>query len=301
MTCIRISILFALALSVATFDARAWGDEGHKIVATIAYARLTPAAKKKVDALLAADNDKLTAPDFVSRATWADKWRDSDRDTTKVRYSATHNWHFVDIEIDSPNLDAACNNHPALPSGSPASAGPANDCVVDKIEQFSKELGDPGSTKAEKILALKYLEHFIGDLHQPLHAADHHDRGGNQVPVLYAKKTVPDNLHAYWDTQLVQRLGKDPKAVGATLNKGISNANAAAWSKGTPPDWAKESFAKAKATAYSFAGEQSFIDDHGGKGERLDAIYDKRALPVVREQLSKAGIRLSLILNEALK
>jgi hypothetical protein len=135
MTCIRISILFGLCFSVATFDVRAWGDEGHKIVATIAYARLTPAVKKKVDALLAADNDKLTAPDFVSRATWADKWRDSDRDTTRVRYSATHNWHFVDIEIDNGNLDAACNNHPALPPGSPASAGPANDCVVDRTVQ----------------------------------------------------------------------------------------------------------------------------------------------------------------------
>jgi hypothetical protein len=134
-----------------------------------------------------------------------------------------------------------------------------------------------------------------------LHAADHHDRGENQVPVLYAKNTVPDNLHAYWDRQLVQRLGKDPKTVGIALNKGIPNVNAAAWSKGAPPDWANESFAKAKATAYNFADEQSFIDDHGGKGERLDAIYDKRALPVVREQLSKAGIRLSVILNQSLR
>jgi hypothetical protein len=290
-----------LFLALPVHEVMAWGDEGHEIVATIAYAHLTPTVKKKVDALLAADKDKLSAPDFVSRATWADKWRDSDRNTTKVRYNATHNWHFVDIEIDNPNFNAACFNHPTLPAGTAASAGPANDCVVDKINEFVGELRAASTSQAEKILALKFLEHFVGDLHQPLHSADHKDRGGNQVPVLYAKRTVPDNLHAYWDTHLVQRLGKDPKAVGAALNKQITAAKVAEWSKGTPADWAKESFGQAKSVSYNFAGEQTFIDDHGGKGERLDAKYDNRALPVVREQLSKGGVRLAVVLNEALK
>jgi len=282
-------------------DSRAWGDEGHEIIAVIAYAHLTPSARKKVDALLGADKNKLSGPDFVSRATWADKYRDSDRDTTKVRYTATHNWHFVDIEIDSPNLDAACSNHPQLPAGTAASAGPADDCVVDKIEQFSAELRDSATSRKEKILALKFLEHFVGDLHQPLHAADHKDRGGNEVPVLYRHRTVPDNLHAYWDRQLVMRLGKDPKAVGAALNKKITKSHAADWAKGTPAEWAMESFSKAKDVAYNFTGEKSFVDEHGGTGERLNATYDNRALRVVREQLSKGGIRLAAVLNHALK
>src|SRR5574341_400397 len=118
----------ALVLIILAVPARsvfAWGDEGHEIVGVIAYARLTPAVKKKVDALLGADKDKLTAADFVSRTTWADKYRDSDRLSTKVRYDATHNWHFVDIEIDDGNIDTACNNHPKLPAGTAASAGPA--------------------------------------------------------------------------------------------------------------------------------------------------------------------------------
>jgi hypothetical protein len=282
-------------------DAVAWGDEGHKVVAVIAYAHLKPAVKKKVDALLAADKDKLSARDFVSRATWADKYRDSDRFSKKIRYSATHNWHFVDIEIDSPNFDAACFNHPPLPAGTAASAGPANDCVVDKINEFAAELRNPATPQPEKILALKFLEHFVGDLHQPLHAADHKDRGGNQVPVLFAKRTVSSNLHSYWDTELVKRLGKEAKTVGVSLNKQIATAKANEWSKGTPADWAKESFDKAKSVAYNFSGEQDFIDDHGGKGERLDATYDNRGLPVVREQLSKGGVRLAAVLNDALK
>ncbi len=231
-----------LFLALPAHEVMAWGDEGHQIVATIAYARLTPAVKKKVDALLAADKDKLSPRDFVSRATWADEWRDSDRNTTKVRYKATQNWHFVDIEIDKPDLNAACFNHAPLPAGTLASAGPADDCVVDKINEFAAELSSPSTSKAEKIPALKFLEHLVGDLHQPLHSSDNHDRGGNNLHILYAKRTVPDKLHSYWDKNLVQRLGKTPKAVGATLNKQITKAKAAEWSKGTPADWAKESF-----------------------------------------------------------
>ena len=296
-----IRLIPALLLVSAAVDAFAWGDEGHEIVATIAYARLTPAVKKKVDALLAADKDTLTAKDFVSRATWADKYRDSDRNTTRVRYDATEQWHFTDIELRSPNLDAACFGHPPLPSAALASAGPAKDCAVDKIGEFSAELGKPSTAQAEKILALKFLLHFVGDVHQPLHSADNHDRGGNDVAVVFGTPPAKGELHAYWDTQLVKRLGAAPKTVGAALNKQITASKAAEWAKGTPADWAKEAFEQAKTVSYNFAGEKAVTDDHGGTARQLDAAYDKRALPVVREQLSKGGVRLAAVLNAALK
>ena len=292
------SRVFALAATMTLpGHAAAWGDEGHEIVATIAYAHLTPSAKKKVNALLAADTDKLSGRDFATRATWADKWRDSNN----TRYNATHLWHFVDIEIDKPDVDAACFGHPPVPAGTAASQGPANNCSIDKIDQFRAELKSGSTPQGEKILALKYLMHLVGDLHQPLHSADRHDRGGNDLMVIPPNATKPVKLHGYWDTNLVQDLGKDPKAVGATLDKRITKAKIAEWSKGTATDWAKEAYDKAKSAAYNFAGEQQFVDDHGGKGERLDAAYDKRALPVVREQLEKGGIRLAAVLNDALK
>jgi nuclease S1 len=279
----------------------AWGDVGHEIVGVIAYARLTPAVKKKVDALLAADKDNLTAPDFVSRTTWADKYRDSDRQTTRIRYEATRNWHFVDIEIVDGDIASACNHHPKLPQGTVASTGPAIACLADKIDQFIAELGNAALAKPEKILALKFSLHLIGDLHQPLHTADNKDRGGNDIPVLSSDGAIPTNLHSYWDNHLVQRLGNDSRAVGASLNKQITKARADDWSKGTPTDWAKESFRQAKNVVYNFADTQQFFDDHGNKGVRLDASYDNRALPVVRDQLSKAGVRLAAVLNNTLK
>jgi len=279
----------------------AWGDLGHRIVGIIAYSRLKPSVKNKVDALLAADKDELTAPDFVSRTTWADKYRESDRQTTKIRYEATRRWHFVDIDITTGDIDAACEHHPKLPRGTLASAGPANNCTIDKIEQFILELRNPFMIKAEKILALKFLLHLIGDLHHPLHAADNKDRGGNDVPVLFDDAKPATSLHLYWDTQLVEKLGSDPRSVGARLNQNIGTGTAEAWSKGTSTAWAKESFRVAKSIAYNFTGLQEFVDNRGAKGVRLDAAYENSALLAARRQLSKGGVRLAAVLNNTIR
>lgn len=284
----------------ASTGAFAWGDEGHRIIAVIAYARLKPAARAKVDAILAADKDALTARDFVDRATWADRYRDSDRTGTKVRYLATRAWHFADVEIDGGTLGAACHA-PDLPNPRLASRGPADDCVVHKVDEFAAELGDARTSPAEKRLALKFLMHLVGDLHQPLHVADHQDRGGNAVPVFHGTIESPDTLHSYWDTRLVEKLGSDPNKVGAALNAGITRSNASRWSKGTPALWAQETFAQARDVAYDFSGESFVADASGTRTVHLDSTYDARALPVVREQLSKAGVRLAAMLNESLR
>lgn len=292
--------LAALALAVPSASF-AWGDEGHQVVASLAYKRLTPKAKKAVDALLAKDTDKLTAPDFTSRATWADKYRDSDRNTTHVHYNATRKWHFVDIEIDDGTLKKACDGRKPLPDGVAASQGPANACVVDKIAQFQKELASPDTPAAEKLLALKFTLHLVGDLHQPLHAANHGDSGGNAVPVEIAPSNRHTNLHSYWDTYLVQKLGTTVPVAAASVAKLITPANAKSWSAGSVDDWAAESNADAKKVVYNFSGEKTFVDDHDGEGEILDAAYEARALPVARLALAKGAVRLANVLNEAFK
>jgi hypothetical protein len=296
-----IAILFGIVVLCPADWLFAWADEGHKIIGVIAYARLTPMVKTKVDALLAADKDDLTAADFVSRTTWADKYRESDRQTTKIRYEATRKWHFADIDIQTGDIDAACAHHPKLPRGTLATAGPANDCVIDKIEQFIVELRNPFIAKAEKILALKFLLHLMGDLHQPLHAANNKDRGGNDIAVFLADDIPSTNLHLYWDNQIVERLGSDPRFIGASLNRKISTGTTDAWSKGTPITWAKESFRRAKTVVYNFAGLQEFVDDRGARGVRIDETYENSALITARQQLSKAGIRLAAVLNNTIR
>jgi hypothetical protein len=242
--------LFVALAVTATHPAFAWGDEGHEIIALIAEQYLDPAARAKVAMLLAADTDTLTAHDIASEATWADRYRDSDRDTTKVRYEGTREWHFVDIELVQPNLTSACFGHPPLPPRIPASKGPPRACVVDKINQFAVELGNPATSATEQLLALKFLLHFVGDVHQPLHVADDHDAGGNKKLVA-AGGLRPGNLHRYWDVEFVERLGTDPRQVAESLIGNISEKQRQEWSSGKSADWALEAFALARDNAYA--------------------------------------------------
>jgi len=275
----------------------AWGDEGHMIVAAVAERFLQPGVRDEINALLNADDDTLTAGDIPSRATWADKYRDSDRNTTKQRYEATRQWHFIDTELDNPNMDTACFNHPAVPPSTPASKGPKDDCVVDKINQFKAELSSAGTPEAEKLLALKFLLHFVGDVHQPLHSADDHDRGGNEKFVLFAHRSTCMPLHAHWDTTLVQRLGRNFDQIGGNLANEFATKRST-WMSGEPADWAQESFNVARDVAYRLP--PNVPNERGQQCSELTPQYEDQALATAREQLAKAGMRLALTLNQAL-
>lgn len=281
--------LSALALASIALPqpALAWGDKGHEIIAAIARDRLTPQAKAWVDAILATDTDTLTAPDMVSRATWADKWRDSG-------HRETASWHFVDQELGKPSLKTACFNYPK--ADTPPSAGPAQDCIVDKLDEFEAELAAPATAPAERLLALKYILHFVGDVHQPLHASDHDDRGGNCVHVsLGGQRTT--NLHSFWDTAVLAPLGTDPATIAHTLEGAISASDASAWGSGTAASWAKESYAAAKADAYTISSPAGCTND--ASPITLTTAYQAQALTTAKTQIEKAGVRLAKVLNDA--
>ena len=291
-----------VSLCCVTTPAHAWGDEGHEVVALIAQHYLDPAVARKVNTILAGDSTNLTSSTNIdSEATWADKFRDSDRNTTKVHYNETQNWHYVDLEISSPDLKSACFGEPPL-NGAPASNGPAKDCVVDKINEFAAELKDPATSDAERLYALQFILHFVGDLHQPLHASDDNDRGGNgekvkAVPALASGAgSSSGNLHGFWDTQFVALQGKTAAAVAGKLIGKITSAQRTRWSSGTPADWANESFAISKANAYALLPAPTSPHQY-----TLPRSYVTNAKRVVAAQLSKAGVRLAFVLNNALQ
>jgi S1/P1 Nuclease len=283
------------ALTVICAMAFAWGDEGHEAIGVIADHYLEPAVKSRVQAMLARDASGLTAKDIAHEATWADKYRDSDRDTTKVRYNRTRNWHFVDLELDGADLNRACFGQPKLPPGSAASAGPAEDCLVDKIDQFYAELKNPMLDAQERCLALEFLLHLVGDLHQPLHTADDDDQGGNRK-IVSAPGIGSNNLHHDWDIEFVARLGDNETEIAQRLIAGISEPQRARWSAGVPLDWAMESFSVARSHAYGLLPPADRENHY-----RLSAAYVSDATAVTGEQLSKAGVRLAFLLNQALR
>jgi hypothetical protein len=286
---------FVLLLGCLCGPAFGWGDDGHRIIARVAEPQLTPAVRAKVRALLAGDTSGLTERSIADQATWADKWRDSDRNTTRERYERTREWHYVNLQLAGPDVDAACHGRPALPTDMPASAGPAHACLIDKIDQFIAELRDPRTSAGERRLALQFLLHFIGDLHQPLHASDDRDRGGNDKKVLLPGFN-PDNLHQFWDTTVVRRLGTRPERVARELARSIGPVQRREWSRGTPSDWARESYVVARTRSY--AGLPAPGDD----GRRtLTPAYVANATQTAKQQLRKAGVRLAWVLNTALR
>ncbi len=279
----------ALAIFAAG-PAAAWGDLGHQVTALIAYEHLTEKSKAALNELLASDTDTLTPPDFASRASWADRYRKTHPETAA--------WHYADIEIDSGDLSAACYGFPVLAAGEAASLGPAKDCVTDKIDEFAAELASPQTAPAERLLALKFLIHFVGDLHQPLHSSDHQDRGGNCIGL---SPPSPDgqetNLHAYWDVGAVDAQGESAAVIAERLNATISNTQIKSWSTGSSRDWAMEAFALGKRDAYHLPT----LPTCAAPGNiALTADYEKAATATARLQLQRAGIRIAFLLNQAL-
>ncbi len=172
--------LLALVL-VTPGPAIGWGLEGHAVVAEFATMRLTDAANAQVAALLEPGES------LASVASWADDVRH--------KRSETAQWHFVDIPKSATQYDPARDCRPT----------PHGDCVVAAIERFKTVLANATAARPARAEALKFLVHFVGDIHQPLHCADNHDRGGNDITVAFFKAST--NLHAVWDTGIITKAG----------------------------------------------------------------------------------------------
>jgi hypothetical protein len=256
-------LITVLALTSVARLGFAWGPEGHQVIALIAQHYMTDAAKAKARELLHGDS-------IESVADWADDYSHQRRETEP--------WHYINTPISALGIDMARDC-------------PQGDCVVAKTEQYIAVLRDSRATPAARAEALKFVVHFVGDLHQPLHVADNDDRGGNERSVIFDGH--PDNLHWVWDTGLLQHAGRDPQELAKGLEQIITAQDVAAWDRGTVEDWANEGHLLAISVAYG-----------GLKGETPAPItipYEERAQIVVGIQLQKAGVRLAWVLNEALK
>jgi len=181
----------------------------------------------------------------------------------------------VNIELDKPGYDAARDC-------------PAQNCLVGQIEREIGILRARSGSTTDRVETLRFLIHFIADVHQPLHCADRHDRGGNETHVNLDDTTT--NLHRIWDSDEVEVLGSDPVAVANRLNAQISAGEAAAWSKGMPADWCNQSFVIARDRIYMHvSGERiSMSSQEARSNSEIAAI-----------QLKRAGVRLAELLNRS--
>jgi len=245
--------------------ASAWGPEGHSLVARLAEAKLTAAACARVAEILGPDTT------LASIASWADQVRRSRPETGP--------WHYIDVPIGRPHVDMARDC-------------PKGDCVIARIEDFEKALGDPATNPEQRREALMFIVHFVGDMHQPLHCADNQDKGGNNVKTEFFGK--PMNLHSVWDGGLLRRMGEEDKIL-AEFSRDMTPKLEKKWAKGTVIDWADESHQAARKTVY---GKLPKVAE--GAPEPIADAYEHAADPLIRKQIEKAGIRLAHVLNAML-
>jgi hypothetical protein len=260
--------LFALLLPRVAPWGFAWGPEGHHVTVILAEKYLTPDTAAPVKELLGSES-------LLDASVWADNYRHDHPETAP--------WHYIDIPLQETTIDLRRD----CPNG---------DCVLAKTEAFLTVLKDPQADRTAKAEALKFVIHFVGDLHQPLHDEDDNDKGGNTRLVQLGSHVPPpglnDNLHWLWDTGLIERINSNDQALAEIIRREISDADLAAWGKGGVEDWILEAHRLAQTVAYQ------------GLGSAHPAVitpeYERQADQVIETQLARAGVRLAFLLNMAL-
>jgi len=241
----------------------AWGREGHEIIAIVAEHCMRPETAARMRELLGPES-----PEEASM--WADEYRHDHRENGP--------WHYINIPLADSKIDMVreCPN---------------SNCVIAKTEQFLAVLKDPNARKDAKAQTLKFVIHFVGDLHQPLHDEDNGDKGGNTRQVIFDGHA--DNLHWVWDTDLLQHITRNPAKFAAELESRITPQDQAEWQKGSIEDWVMEGHRLAQTVAYGDLSNENPVP--------ITLEYERQAEPVIELQSEKAGVRLAQLLNDALR
>ena len=277
---------FAVILVLIAPAVLAWGPQGHRTIGAIADRLLTPGAHAAVLRLLEDDRDKFGEPSGRTTLESVSEWADELHGTEAARPS----WHYDDVPI--------CG------SEEKARYCPDGQCNTEQLKRLIGVLGDTRAAARERNEALKWVVHLVGDIHQPLHAADNHDHGGNLVPVaLEGMRTRGhENLHRAWDNDLVQlalhapNRQQPPRDIDALAGEAANLEREVG--QGTPDSWARESNNLARNVTYHYPG---FACNSVPAGIMvLDAAYLADAGVVVRERLLLAGARLANLLNRTL-
>lgn len=245
-------LLFSLAPG---HPALAWGPTGHRITGAIADANLSGTARAEVALLLGAET-------LAEAATWPDDMRSDPSDFWQKTANA---WHYVTVRGD----------------GYQASDAPPEGDAMTALAHYTAVLRDKGAKQAEKAVALRFVVHIIGDLHQPLHVGAGNDRGGNDVKLRYFGEST--NLHSVWDSAMIDGTLLSYSEYARWISARMTPTDIIAWSDVRPATWMAESIALRNHIYPS-------TDD-------LSWSYAFQHRPEVERRLGMAGIRIAAYLN----
>lgn len=253
-------LVIGAVTAAMSFQALSWGQVGHRVTGAIAQQYLTPRAQYAISQLLINE-------DLAEASTYADEMRAHPSEFWK---KTANPWHYVDVFDGKKYSDVA---------------PPIEGNAVTALEMFSSQLTSKESSLEEKQLALRFIVHIIGDLHQPFHAGNGLDRGGNDIKLKFFWED--SNLHRVWDSGLIDRQQLSYTEWTQILSRKISEQQAKAWMEVDPKVWIAES-AKLRATLYP-------------EGDSISWDYLYQNLPIVKQRLQMGGVRIAAFLNALFK
>ena len=272
----RFALASVFLLCAMTPRSWAWGREGHRLTALVAEQYLTPEAKAQIEELLRADSRSHET--LADIAPWADTYR--------MDHPETAAWHYVDI----PSAAATFDRIRDCPVSKTDPKSPWRDCVTDRILYFEGRLGDTSLSLEQRAIALKFVVHLIGDIHQPFHALGD-DRGGNGIAVAFLGSSICDanncNLHGVWDDSIIEQQRLSEQKYTDKLLQEIKDNHWERMDGGEPTTWANIS--------HHYA-----VDALVPNGALLTHEYVAEESKIVDAQLALAGLRMARVLNRIL-
>jgi len=250
-----------LCFVVIGFFLLSWGVTGHRTVGKIAEKHLTPAAAAAVRELLGSET-------LADVSTWADEVRG------KPEYKQTGPWHYVNLPMGLSFAEFQKRVE-----------GMSEENVYSALEKMEKEVVDPATPREKKVEALKFIVHFVGDLHQPMHVSRAEDKGGNTVQLNFNGSGT--NLHAVWDSKLIDRLGLGYEQLAAKVDH-ATPAQIGQWQKDPMIRWMWESYE---------VTEKLYAEVDAMKSRAIDDKYYEEHIATVEQRLEQAGVRLAGVLN----
>ena len=257
--------LLAIAFLGISILLLSWGVTGHRTVGKIAENHLTANAKAAVHELLGGET-------LADVSTWADEVRG------QPEYKSTGPWHYINLPLGLSYSEFQKQVE-----------GMSEANVFSALHQQEQIVTDKSTTREQKIEALKFIVHFIGDLHQPMHVSRAEDKGGNSIQLNYNGQGT--NLHSVWDSKLIEHEGADYQQLAAKYDQ-ASPAQVKQWQGDPVIKWIWESYT---------ISTKLYAEVDAMKSRSIDDSYYTAHIGIIHERLEQAGVRLAGVLNALFK
>ena len=255
------TVLAAAAIAICLpSPAAAWGQLGHRVIGEIAGERISGKTRAELELILGEE-------DLAEASTWSDEQRSNPATFWQREAGA---YHYVTVPEGQTYAEV-----------SPPEEGDA----LTALDRFAATVRDPNASREDKALALKFIIHIVGDVHQPLHTGNGDDRGGNDVRVRWFGNET--NLHSVWDTQMIEGKSLSYTEYATWLDRQIEPADTIAWWEANPQVWIGES-TQIRDTIYPAAGQEM---------PSLSYDYQFEHLATAEMRMQQGGVRLAAYLD----